>query len=243
MPDKLSIELSDHESLHDLGKFSVILGKNGSGKSTILRLLDTQFSRKGDLVRYITPERGGTLEYQGQIDTNQSQDPSWLNGARRSNQFNQFRQSSVSEFRRLEILVLRAIESDAEIRESSFNFQIEIDKINTLLDQVEIRRDAKGTFEILDVRTGNIRAASELSSGESELISLAVEVLLFAYLCQMPAHKDKTNWLLMDEPDVHLHPDLQYRIVKLLAESLRTVPSARVIIATHSTSILSAMVD
>ena len=48
---------------------------------------------------------------------------------------------------------------------------------------------------------------NSLSSGESELIALAIEVLVFAY--QIGANK----LLLLDEPDVHLHPDLQQKFV------------------------------
>ena len=237
------IELGDGIVLKQLGKLNVVLGKNGSGKSTVLRKFDHANSQTDACVRYVTPERGGSLKLDGNLETNQANNPDWLPSSRRNNQFGQFRQSSVSEFRRLETLVLRAIESDPSIRRTEFTFETEVNKINALLDHVKISRAENGTFEIFDKVSGDRRKPETVSSGESELISLSVEVLLFAYLCKQEKFKDQTNWLLLDEPDVHLHPDLQYRFVKLVVEAIAGTPSANILIATHSTSILSAFTD
>ncbi len=83
--------------------------------------------------------------------------------------------------------------------------------------------------------------AQELSSGESELVSLGTEILGFAYLCKTPKYSSEDNWLLLDEPDVHLHPDLQYRLMKLLVDCV-TNTNAKVAVATHSTTILASLV-
>ncbi len=44
----------------------------------------------------------------------------------------------------------------------------------------------------------------------------------------------------MDEPDVHLHPDLQSRFVKFICELIDENDHFQIIIATHSTAILGA---
>lgn len=234
------IELGNGSTVKGYDKINVILGKNGSGKSTMLRLMDTRLSGSEACIRYITPERGGELTYDGNIETNRSNNPQWMTTTRRKNRWEQFRQSSVAEFRNLETLVLRSIEGDPAIRATDFSFDTEIEQINQVLDRVQlVRADAAG-FKIRHKKEPRDVAPSELSSGESELISLAVEVIYFSYLCKQETYRDKDNWLLLDEPDVHLHPDLQHRLMQLLVNSTREI-NGRVAIATHSTSILSAL--
>jgi predicted ATPase len=46
--------------------------------------------------------------------------------------------------------------------------------------------------------------------------------------------------LLLDEPDVHLHPDLQSRLIKFLVRLAKDFDFT-VMIATHSTAILGAL--
>jgi energy-coupling factor transporter ATP-binding protein EcfA2 len=232
---------ADGRKLSNLATINVLLGKNGSGKSTFLRTFD---QRKRDLpnfgtARYITPERGGELSYQGQIETNLVQDPTWGDNMRRANRFDNFRQTSVTEFRRLETLVLRKIESDAATRrDMTFSFDSVMASINELLDHVEIVRGASAGFEIRTKATTQVRGPSTLSSGESELVSLAIEILAFVYSAE--TYPGKTSYLFLDEPDVHLHPDLQERLIGLLVAAT-TGKEIVVILATHSTAILGAL--
>lgn len=236
------IELGDGNSIDGYDRINVILGKNGSGKSTLLRLMDQRLSGGEVCVRYITPERGGELTYDGNIETSRSNNPQWMTKTRRKNRWDQFRQSSVAEFRNLETLVLRSIEGDPAIRATDFSFDTEIEQINQVLDRVQlVRADAAG-FKIRHKNEPRDVAANELSSGESELISLAVEIVYFSYLCKQENYREQENWLLLDEPDVHLHPDLQHRLMQLLVNSIGEV-NGKVVIATHSTSILSALCE
>src|SRR5215471_12790239 len=93
-------------NLINLHRFTILLGKNGSGKSTLLRSLD----RNDSAIKYITPERGGTLKYEPNIDNNIQQNPTWLSETRRRNRYESFRQQSAAQFRNLEILFLRELE-------------------------------------------------------------------------------------------------------------------------------------
>ena len=57
------------KTLLNLAKINIIIGKNGCGKSRILRDLDT-FRDGWTHVKYITPERGGYIIYQPHIEQN-----------------------------------------------------------------------------------------------------------------------------------------------------------------------------
>src|SRR6266478_4832964 len=232
------------KSLVNLAKTNVLLGKNGCGKSTLLRLIDEQARSdpRTGLVKYISPERGGELNYDGNVETNIVRDPNWLHSNRRNNRSDSFRQTSAIEFRRLETLVLRKIEKDSDTRrDPRFTFDSTIAEINSLLDNVQIGRADDVGFKTRPVSSTEYWPNQQkLSSGESELISLAIEILSFCYQVEQKNDPGKHNLLLLDEPDVHLHPDLQHRLMTLLTNAIRS-KAIVVVIATHSTAILAGL--
>jgi predicted ATPase len=61
--------------LKNLTKINVLLGKNGTGKSVLLRHFEQHKKNLPDFgtARYITPERGGELVYEGGVETNSLQ--------------------------------------------------------------------------------------------------------------------------------------------------------------------------
>jgi predicted ATPase len=226
-------------TLLSLAKKNVILGKNGCGKSYLLKQVAQGLrGREGfGKVRYISPERGGILEYQPGIEQTISQNPDWMEDQRRRNQSDNFRQQSATLFRRLELLVLREIER--EHRRDDYvpqNFGDTIAKINVLLDRVRLARDNSKAFKIIDRDRDVETTPNDISSGESELISLGIEFLSFVKECE----SGEKNFLLVDEPDVHLHPDLQDRLALFIIDVLKE-ESVHLILATHSTALLSAL--
>jgi len=207
----------------------VLLGKNGAGKSTRLREID---ARKVLHTKYISPERGGSLKYSPNVDNNMANNESWLDETRRKNRFEQFREQSAAQFRNLEMLELRKIESDFAIRGNhEYTFSRVIEKINDLLPAIKLVRADKGF--IIQSKNGQPIQEDQISSGESELIALSIEVLVFS---RSEKH-DKI--LILDEPDVHLHPDLQQKFIKFV-ESVAEETAMRVVIATHSTAMIGA---
>ncbi|MFB6307594.1 MAG: hypothetical protein ABEH43_11540 [Flavobacteriales bacterium] len=59
------MDLSKEETYHltGLSKINVLLGKNGSGKSSLLKKIGEEAERREDCFgNYVTPERGGVLE-------------------------------------------------------------------------------------------------------------------------------------------------------------------------------------
>src|SRR5438552_6869066 len=104
----------DPFTLVGLAERNVILGKNGCGKSYLLRHIDANrasFSNVGH-VRYVNPERAGQLSYEAGIEQNIANDATWITNVRRQNQSSNFRQQSVAQFAHLERVVLRSIEKD-----------------------------------------------------------------------------------------------------------------------------------
>ncbi|MFA6919316.1 MAG: AAA family ATPase [Patescibacteria group bacterium] len=224
-------------ALRNLNKINIVLGKNGCGKSTMLRLVEqgvaSQLQTYGK-TKYITPERGGSLVYEAGVEQAIANDINWLSGQRRGNQSTNFRQQSVAQYKKLEILVLREIENGKR-DDKDYTFNLYVNKINSLLDNIEIKR-YDTAFKIYRKGTTNECNANTISSGESELISLGIECLIFSRECIF----DKENILFLDEPDVHLHPDLQVRLMYFLKD-LVSENNFKVLIATHSTAILGAL--
>jgi predicted ATPase len=238
----MNIDNINGYTLKNLSKINILLGKNGCGKSYLLRQVESGLSCKTDIfgrTRYITPERGGSLVYEAGIEQQTIASPGWLSDTRRKNQYYQFRQQSVAQFRKLETIVLREIEKEKR-EEKEYLFDNYIDEINSLLDRIYIKRgDIKNgeiSFKIYANDTDNEINPDVISSGESELISLGIECLTFSKELIL----GKENILFLDEPDVHLHPDLQVRLMRFLTRLLDN-NNFKVLIATHSTAILGAL--
>jgi energy-coupling factor transporter ATP-binding protein EcfA2 len=233
--------LIDGFELRELASKNVILGKNGCGKSYLMKRVEERIrnNREYGLVRYISPERGGTLIYEPSIDQAISQNLSWINDTRRQNQSANFRQQSATLFRRLELLVLREIE--AEHTKEGYvpqRFEDTIDRLNVLLERVRLERESARPFRIVDRETGEEADPSAISSGESELISLGIEILTFV----KESDPSRQNILLIDEPDVHLHPDLQDRLARFMIDALEG-KAVTLILATHSTALLAGLAE
>jgi ABC-type branched-subunit amino acid transport system ATPase component len=208
-------------------KYTILLGKNGAGKSTLLRtLIDSQPYE----VKYVSPERGGTLKYNPTVDQNMSH-AHYLKDSRRQNRLEQFRDQSAIQFRLLETQVLRQIEKERR-DDKDFTFDSIISQVNELLPNIKMVRNERG-FSIAS-KTDAVIDEAQISSGEAELIALSIEVLVFSRLLT-----GKEKLLLLDEPDVHLHPDLQQQFVRFV-ENVAQEYNIRVAIATHSTAIIGA---
>lgn len=232
---------NDQYTLKNLNKINIILGKNGCGKSTLLRSIDGKLSGEKDTygkITYITPERSGILVYDSGIEQNLVRNSAQLKSQRSTNQYNQFKQQTVSQYRKLKDLISAEVEKCVE--EKKFDtpivtFRDYIKKLNTLLDEIEVVREDP-TFVIVKKGTQDQIAPAHISSGESELIALGIETLVF----EKETIPGKINLIMFDEPDVHLHPDLQVRLTHFIRD-LVEAGDFKVIMASHSTAILGAL--
>ena len=102
-------------TIKNLNKINILLGKNGCGKSTLLKKLENYLGQKeidfGN-VSYLSPERGGNLQYDSGIDQQITNNVNHISSTRNRNQAPTFRQQTLILYRRLELTVLREIEKE-----------------------------------------------------------------------------------------------------------------------------------
>lgn len=230
--------------LRGLNNINIIMGRNGSGKSRFLRDIDQLIRQKKDeyYVRYISPERAGTFKRDGIVFQNMSNDPNWLPASRAVNQATYFKAASAMLLREAETLYLRKLTKTPEIRmDTTRNFETDrLNKINHLLTNISLEM-INAEFEFRSLVSGEIISPDQISSGESEAVALATEILYFFDTID----PSKFNVLLVDEPDVHLHPDLQARLGKLIISMLDEFKdnsdSIAVCLSTHSCPLVCSL--
>lgn len=236
--------------LDGLKSINILLGKNGSGKSIVLRKCSERFIDEY-LIKYITPQRGGTLVFEVSTEQNVRSSADWMDSMRRRNSENNFKNQTIVQFKRLRDALRLAYEKDHEKLKSRVKETGDVSlldaselakplnsyilKINNLLDQVYIEED-QDHFIIKQKDTDAIVSPDHISSGESEIICLAIECITYVVLGSA-----RGLLLLLDEPDVYLHPDLQVKFIEFLIELINEFTKTQVIIATHSTAILGAL--
>ncbi|CFB62721.1 ATP-binding protein [Pandoraea apista] len=230
-------------AIRGLTNINVIVGRNGAGKSRLLRSLDEAlWNDQAFNTRYISPERAGVFQREGSTGTNLERDKNWLPSVRRRNQADNFKAVSAYLLRELEIVYNRRILSTPTLRvDPTRSFENDLlRRISGLLANISVEQE-NSSFVFVSA-TGERVNPDQISSGESESIALATEILYFFETLD----PDRFNVLLLDEPDVHLHPDLQARLAQFLVTSLSELDDATrdnvvVCIATHSTPFICAL--
>jgi AAA ATPase domain len=224
-----------------LSNINILMGRNGSGKSRFLRSLASGLRQKAEYETvYISPERSGVFKRDGSVETNLAS-AGWLDNVRTQNQASEFKSVSASYLHKLELLYLRRMESSPELRHSDRNFKNDqLDKINRLLSNLILIQE--GSDFVFRTHSEERVEPNQISSGESEAVALASEIIHF-FETVVP---QKFNVPLLDEPDVHLHPDLQARLADLLINEFKLLPKEKlenviVILATHSTPLVCAL--
>lgn len=81
------------------------------------------------------------------------------------------------------------------------------------------------------ISNGQEHTLDRLSSGEKNLVDLFLRIR---------AHCTKNSIILIDEPEIHLHPNWQKRLMKNLRQFVQEYPGMTIIIATHSIEMLRA---
>lgn len=220
------------------------MGRNGAGKSRFLRDIEEMLNQDKThfYVRYVSPERAGSFKRDGNILTSMSNSPEWLRQTRSVNQASNFKAASAMLFREAETLYLRRLASTPEIRtDLTRNFQADrLSKVNQLLTNISLEM-GNADFEFRSLTDGQTITPDQISSGESEAVALAAEIIYFFDTIE----PTKFNVLLLDEPDVHLHPDLQARLGKLIITMLDEFKShtdgIAICISTHSSPLVCSL--
>jgi energy-coupling factor transporter ATP-binding protein EcfA2 len=236
------IEGTNNARLENCSPLNIILGRNGAGKSRFLRAIADMANPATSRTFYISPERAGVFRRDGNLTTHVEQNPGYLEQVRRRNQAENFKAGSAHRLRELRDSYNSKILNTPELRyKSSLSFEASIlPRISGLLANIRVESSERGF--IFKSPSDQTVEPNDLSSGESEAITLAAEILSFFENID----ESMPNTLLLDEPDVHLHPDLQARLGHFILSSLAELKDGQrertaVCIATHSTALVSSL--
>lgn len=217
--------------LRGLKGVTVIFGKNGSGKSRLLRAWRDQDAASN---HYIVPERTGDLNY----------DPGFLaaelegKGRRETanrNFVNNYRQHIVTR-----IQAYFTARGDVRGNQLPGNPEDLETALSTLLPDFSIKISGRANppYALHRASGAVVPNIDALSSGEAQLLTVALDVLTIAAMWDM--ERRERRLMLIDEPDAHVHPDLQVRFADFIATTAKKY-ELQVVVATHSTTLLAAI--
>lgn len=219
--------------LQDLSEVTVLFGKNGSGKSVLLRAWR---DKSDDNAHYVTPERTGEMDFQPQY-LQEELTASGRRNASSRNYMPDYRRRIIGRiqsyfltrgnYRENEAAPAAPAVIEAFINSLVTDFVIEL--VASAIPPYKLQRIEGG---------GEIRSVDQLSSGEAQLVTIALDILTIAAIWEIQSQEKRV--LLIDEPDAHIHPDLQTRFADFIfrvAERFKL----QIAIATHSTSLLAAL--
>ena len=218
--------------LSRLNDVTVLFGKNGSGKSLLLRSLrDTE----PDSFHYVAPERAGSL------GVNPSFVQEEIDAQRRGSSSGR---NSVPEYRRR---VVSRVNSYFMIRGNHRGNKLPgcPEDIEDLLAKlvpdftVALSPTQPSPYHIVRSDKEMVVANEDsLSSGEAQLLTVGLDIATIGAIWELESHSQRV--LLVDEPDAHLHPDLQMRFAAFLFEVSQRY-ALQTLVATHSTTLLAAL--
>lgn len=213
--------------LNNTTPITVIFGRNGSGKSQMLRNFST-INKKNS--HYIQPERAGGLAFEAGLVI-QELDPNSRSSVSQSNIGNNYRQRV---YTRIQSIIQKRGAIHSEIIPDIIS-PIEIE-IKELLPEFEFKITGENP-PVSFSRNGTQVNDGQLSSGEVQIFTLGLDIL---GICAMWKLEEQKGNLLIDEPDSHIHPDLQQKFAKFLIRVSNNYDCS-IFVATHSTSLLSAL--
>ncbi|MXY69409.1 MAG: ATP-binding protein [Acidobacteriia bacterium] len=220
-------------SLENLTDVTVLFGRNGSGKSVLLRAWRDQSLEN---VHYVTPERTGEMDLQPQFMRDELA-PTRRKDASSRNYMPDYRRRIVA---RIQAYFMSRGNYRGDKKAPGSPERIERAVGSLLTDfNLAIVGSAQLPYELERIETGEIiRSVDQLSSGEAQLVSVGLDILTIASLWELCDHQERT--VLIDEPDAHIHPDLQVRFADFLFQ-IADEFKLQIVIATHSVSLLAAI--
>lgn len=217
-------------SLKQLTPITIIFGKNGSGKSILLRNIRDQ---NPDLYNYSVPERGGEIGFTPNI-VNEEMDGTRRAGSSKQNLVANYRERVIA---RIQAYLSKRGAMRTEMSAEGLEY---IERcINNLMPDFSFKLQSENPLFSLQRITSNekVQNITQLSSGEVQLLTLGLDLLL---TCEIWKLDGKTGLLLIDEPDSHIHQDMQLRFSDFVVNLYRHY-GTKVIIATHNTTLLAAL--
>ncbi len=219
--------------LRQLSDVTVLFGKNGSGKSLLLRAWRDQTPED---VHYVTPERTGEMDFQPQY-LQQELTFQGRKDASSRNYMPEYRRRIISRIQSY-FLTRGDFRGDGSAPGSPSELE---DFVNSLLSDFVIELVAAGNppYRLSRANDGqSIGSVDQLSSGEAQLVTIALDVLTISAIWEIESKRQRI--ILIDEPDAHIHPDLEVRFADFLFRIADRF-NLQFAIATHSTSLLAAI--
>ena len=219
--------------LENLTEVTVLFGRNGSGKSVMLRSWRDQSI---DNVHYVTPERTGEMDLQPQY-MREELEPTGRKNASSRNYMPEYRRRIVA---RIQAYFMSRGNYRGEDMVPGAPQHIE-GFVNSLLTDfnLTITGSAVLPYELTRVENDEIiQNVDQLSSGEAQLVTMGLDILTIASMWEIS--KQQNRIILIDEPDAHIHPDLQVRFADFVFQIAEHF-QLQVVVATHSTSQLAAL--
>lgn len=217
--------------LKGLNKITVVLGRNGSGKSQLLRSLRDKAPTSS---HYVVPERTGEISFEAGLMVEVGNAQSRRN--RSSGNFSSnYRQEVVTR-----IQAYYTKRGTKKVNVIKHDPEDLLQALSIVLPDFTVKvKDENPFYELLRTKDGtSVTSVSALSSGESQLLSLGMDILTIVGMWELDQTEQRV--LLVDEPDAHIHPDLQIKFADFLCHVQREY-AVQIIVATHSTTLLSAL--
>lgn len=218
-------------TLNNLNYITVIFGKNGSGKSILLRKLrDVDVNN----IHYIVPERIGTIAFESGY-MNQELNPEQRKNYSNNNFYANYRQSIIARIQGY--FISRGATRTNNLESNPKDLE---ELLSTVFPDFDILLQGKNPPYILKRLSDgtNILDVNNLSSGEAQVFTLALDILTISAIWDIENQSKRI--ILIDEPDAHLHPDLQVRLADFLIKVVNKY-KVQILISTHSTTMLSAL--
>lgn len=220
-----------HWSLSRLNKINVLLGRNGSGKSQLLRALRDSSQESS---HYVVPERTGEISFEPGLMVEVINSQGRRNRSSGNFQSN-YRQEVVTRIQGY--YTKRGTKPQSNINHDPDEL---LKHLAVILPDFQIRVKSESPFyELTRISDGTtVTSVSLLSSGESQLLSIGMDILTIVGMWELDEQPNRT--LFIDEPDAHIHPDLQIKFADFLCRIEKDF-SVQIFVATHSTTLLSAL--
>lgn len=208
-----------HFQKSEWSPITYIVGANGTGKSIFAERLKLEFKSHGLKVRYFGADRIANLGNKWDTALGPLASDKSSKGINMDN-FSQYKTKAE--------LLGQSIDALIELN-NKIDLQIKVESILSDIFHKQLVFDQKGGFlncSLTDITTGK---AYDLKKDESHGLKEIITLLTFLY-------SDEYNCLILDEPELNLHPQFQQYILQEIKKCSGTVTEGKkmFVILTHS---------
>ena len=216
--------------INGLNNINVLLGRNGCGKSILMRAFRDLSPENS---HYIVPERNGDITFEPGLITEST--PIGRRNRSQSNTTPNYRQGVITRIQTY--YTTRGTKKAEEINHDPDDL---LQYLSIILPDFTIAvKNENPFYDLKRIKDGStVASVNLLSSGESQLLTLGMDILTMVGVWELDKTAKRT--LLIDEPDAHIHPDLQIKFADFLCTISKNY-NIQIIVATHSTTLLSAL--